>query len=534
MTHNIVDVLRSYTDAHPDAPALISGKASRPKVTTFGEIDCMSARWASKLQEKGVRLGDRVLILQPISVALYAALLATFRVGATVVFPDPQALRDTVALACERLQPKAMIGGWPAQVLRLLSRQLRAVPLSFSTAGFIPGAIDLEGATEQSEIAAVPRDHLALVTLTSGSTGVPKMIGRSHGLLRAQHEAIARAVAFTPGSVTLTALPVFVLSHLASGVTSVLPASDVRRPRDINPEPLFAQIEALNIDTILASPALVERLAMATKQPLTGIKHVLTGGGPIFSDLVDRARLAMPNATIHLAYGSSEAEPIAHIAHSDVSRADVAVETKGAGLLAGAPTPGTEVAILRDQWGTAIEKLTEDQFSSLKLPAGETGEIVVTGDHVLTSYADRVGDPETKINVAGRIWHRTGDAGAFDSSGRIWLRGRCAARLLGPRGVLYPLQVEATARAKLGSVPIAAIQLGNEACLVVGSGVGDAKALERIALEAGCHRAIIVDEIPLDRRHQSKIDYPTLLKLLARERPRQPSTTASVTASSRQ
>jgi acyl-CoA synthetase (AMP-forming)/AMP-acid ligase II len=522
MSDNIVEVLRSYTDAHPDAPALISGKASRPKVTTFGEIDRMSAHWAAILRSKGVGVGDRVLILQPISVALYAALLATFRVGATVVFPDPQALSETIALACERLKPKAMIGGWPAHLLRLFSRSLRGIPCTFSTAGFIPGAIRLSKAPAKiaGAIAAVPADHTALVTLTSGSTGVPKMIGRSHGLLRAQHAAITRAVPFTPGSMTLTALPVFVLSHIASGVTSVLPASDVRRPREIDPEPLFQQIDRHRIDTILASPALVEQLATAAlerKRPLASLKHVLTGGGPIFGDLVERARHAMPNATIHLAYGSSEAEPIAHIAHSEISQADTVVGEKGAGLLAGKPTPGTDVAIIRDHWGATVGPLTPTQFAALKLPAGETGEIVVAGDHVLPAYADGVGDAETKINVGGRIWHRTGDAGAFDSSGRIWLRGRCAARLNGTRGVLYPLQVEAMARAKLGPIPIAAVQVGGEACLVVGRGVGDAKTLEALAHDAGCHRAVIVDEVPLDRRHQSKIDYPALAKLLSRD-----------------
>jgi hypothetical protein len=59
---------------------------------------------------------------------------------------------------------------------------------------------------------------------------------------------------------------------------------------------------------------------------------------------------------------------------------------------------------------------------------------------------------------------------------------------------------------------------------VVGDDVADARSLDRIALDAGCHRAIIVKQVPLDRRHQSKIDYPALLKMLrtkgyARRRP---------------
>lgn len=508
---NMIATLGAYADRTPEATALITGVGARRRTLSFGDVTALSATWAKTLEGNGVKNGDHVLVLQLISVELYLALLAVFRIGAVAVFPDPQALLKSIETACERTRPVAMIGGWPAQLLRLASRPLRKIERSFSAAA-IPWARRLpmtKGA--QSAVAHVPAEQAALVTFTSGSTGAPKVIARSHGFLAAQHAAIVRAVDFVPGTTTLTALPVFVLSHLASGVASILPATDVRKPKDIDPGPLLTQIAENSAETILASPALVERLARAGRdEKLASVGDVLTGGGPIFPDIVDAAKRAMPRARVHLAYGSTEAEPIAHITHDEIAPDDIVATANGKGLLAGKPTAGTDVAILREAWGTPRPKLTRQAFDSLRVREGEPGEIVVAGDHVVASYVGGVGNAESKIDVDGRIWHRTGDAGTLDAQGRLWLLGRCAYRLKDDPP-LYPLQVEAMARTVYGPVPIAAARLNDKAVLVVETGK-TAAAPAPFPVD----RVVEVAKIPLDRRHQSKVDYASLKALLQR------------------
>ena len=506
---NLVQTLGTYTEKTPDAPALISGLGAKRRVLTFAGVGRLSAAWAQTLSQHGVKAGDHVLILQPISIELYLALLAVFRIGAVAVFPDPQSLTATIEAACARTKPVAMIGGWPAQLLRIASRPLRRIGKTFSAAAVPWAARFPREAKSQAGIANVSPDHPALITFTSGSTGAPKVIARSHGFLAAQHAAILRAVDFIPGTATMTALPVFVLSHLACGVTSILPATDVRRPKDVDPGPMLAQITENKAHTILGSPALVERLAHAADAAakLATVRDVFTGGGPIFPDIVEAAARAMPAARIHLAYGSTEAEPIAHIEHKDIAPADIESTRAGRGLIAGPPTPGTSLAILRDRWGMPLAKLTQSEFEALHVPQGETGEIVVAGDHVVRSYVGGIGDAESKIDVEGRIWHRTGDAGWIDARGRLWLVGRCAYRLK-DAPPLYPLQVEAAARMALGPRPLAAAKVEGEAVLVV-EGAAPATGF-------GADRVVSVAKIPLDRRHQSKIDYASLKALLNR------------------
>jgi olefin beta-lactone synthetase len=515
VTANMVATLGTFAERTPNATAIITGTGASRRTLTFDDVSRLSATWAKKLADNGVKNGDHVLVLQSISVELYLALLAVFRIGAIAVFPDPQALQKTIEAACTSVHPVAMIGGWPAQLLRQVSRPLRRIKGTFSAA-HVPWARLLpktKGA--EAAIANVPADQAALITFTSGSTGAPKVIARSHGFLAAQHAAITRAVDFIPGTTTLTALPVFVLSHMASGVASILPASDVRKPKEIDPAPLLTQIAENRAHTILGSPALVERLARVPESEhskLATVRDILTGGGPIFPDIVDAAARAMPKARIHLAYGSTEAEPIAHIVHDQISAEDRAATAKGGGLLAGKPTSGTEVAILREAWGTPRPTLTQAEFDALRVAQGEPGEIVVAGDHVVASYVGGVGNAESKINVAGKVWHRTGDAGAMDAQGRLWLLGRCAYRLK-DKPPLYPLQVEAQARAALGPLPLAAARVEDQAVLVVESSKTDDAAL---AGQFHVDRVLTVAKIPLDRRHQSKVDYASLKTLLQR------------------
>src|SRR5205085_4282669 len=97
---------------------------------------------------------------------------------------------------------------------------------------------------------------------------------------------------------------------------------------------------------------------------------------------------------------------------------------------------------LRDQWGTPVGPFTQAQFDAACCRAGEPGEIVVSGAHVLQGYLHGHGDDETKFRVDGVVWHRTGDAGNLDESGRLWLLGRCVAKIRDEHGELYPFAAE--------------------------------------------------------------------------------------------
>jgi acyl-coenzyme A synthetase/AMP-(fatty) acid ligase len=464
----LLEAFLGHVERRPDAPALIDG---RGRITTYAEMARMSARRATAFREAGIGRGDIVLVARGVSPELYAALLALFRLGAVAMFPEPAAGLAGLAVAVEAARPKAMVAGALGRAVRLLSPTLRRLPLLSESGGDQTG----DGLLED-----VGAEAPALITFTSGSTGRPKGIVRSAGFLRLQHDLLERIRGTTPDDVDLISLPMFILSNLAAGATSVLPPGRITRPGRLDPERLRAQIQTHRVNRVVAPPAVCARLIEQAPGPL-GVEAIFTGGGPVFPNLLKGLHAAAPDAAIHAVYGSTEAEPIAHIRFDHIGDAEWSAMAAGAGLLAGRPIPEATIA-LRD------------------------GEIMVAGPHVNRGYLDSRDDASTKIMEDGVLWHRTGDAARLDKQGRLWLLGRAEAAA----GGLYPFAVE-TAALSWPEVRQAALLADRSPAVLVLAGNGlDGTALSREAAVMGdivCH---VAPSIPLDRRHNSKIDYAAL------------------------
>jgi acyl-CoA synthetase (AMP-forming)/AMP-acid ligase II len=90
--------------------------------------------------------------------------------------------------------------------LRLLLPQLWWQPLYTTSSPEVPGEV-----MERRPLSS----DLALISFTSGTTGAPKAIPRSHAFLMAQHRAVAPLLDSTVEERDLVAFPVFVLVNLA-------------------------------------------------------------------------------------------------------------------------------------------------------------------------------------------------------------------------------------------------------------------------------------------------------------------------------
>jgi acyl-CoA synthetase (AMP-forming)/AMP-acid ligase II len=152
------------------------------------------------------------------------------------------------------------------------------------------------------------------------------------------------------------------------------------------------------------------------------------------------------------------------------------------------------------------------------LPPGEPGEIVVSGAHVLAGYLYGQGDRETKFRVDNTVWHRTGDAGYFDNQDRLWLLGRCAVRIEDERGVLYPFAVEAVVQQQHQVKHCAFLSHRGKRVLAVElEGAVPPAVLRRWPEQlAWAHVDVIrvLRHMPVDQRHNAKIDYGALRSLL--------------------
>lgn len=548
MSANLANLLARQALTRPSHPALV--EPSKPPIT-FAALQTAVQQGAAYLRQSGLAVGDRVLVYQPISAELYIALGALFYAGITVVFIDPGMRGEQLERAATVLAPRGFLATPRAHLLRLISPAIRKIPVHFTTGTWpMPGARrwqqyatqpttlavgDLSADLAADSMADCEDDTPALITVTSGSTGTPKFATRTHGFLRRQHQAIDASLAMAEDTVVATTLPIFILSFLASGITTLLPQVDLRRPGQVKVEPLLAQMQAAGVNTLAASPAFVDLLARyganqdaAKLSPaLAHIRRVYSGGAPVFVDLMDQVRAAMPNAHFHAVYGATEAEPIATLEHNRITLDDREQMANGAGLLVGTPVESIAVRVIADQWGRAHGPYTPQQWDAIALAPGQSGEIVVNGPHVLTTVGPGEDATLTKIQVGEQIWHRTGDAGYWDTQARLWLLGRCAARLETPStdGVtraVYPFTVETAAH----TFPAV-----KHAALVAQTNTSTPKHILAIELYAPQSEAWhaqfsarlawanldeirVLKQMPVDKRHNAKIDYPALRKLI--------------------
>jgi len=516
---NLIHVLAKWATENPHQEALVEGGRHR-EALTYRELDQCTKRGAGNLKAAGIGKGDAVLFAQPVSIDLYVALLSVFRVGAVAVIVDPSAGLPVYDSAVERLKPKGFFGSAKGHMLRLLRAKVREIPVRFTTDARVPATRWLSINEFEEGIADVTAEDPALVTFTSGSTGQPKAVVRSHGFLQAQYETLSRSLGYAEGQVDLVTLPVFALANLAAGVKSVIAATNLAKPGEAANPQLAKQLEQEGITRMAASPAFYQSL-LSYGASLEGLRQIYTGGAPVFPPLLDALGRAAPEAEVVAVYGSTEAEPIAHLAREEISDTDLEAMAHGNGLLAGKPVPDIELMLLPNTWGRPIAPIDEAELSFIRLGAEAPGEIMVSGDHVLKGYLDGVGDEETKFRVGDRTWHRTGDAGKLDARGRLWLLGRAGAVIQDSKGALYPFALETAMTLRPGIARAAVLAHKGKRVLVVeaesGEGAGLRDSLKDIL------RSYYIDvlysdlKIPLDVRHNAKVDYPKLTHLVAQK-----------------
>ncbi len=516
---NIIELFEARVAERPGQPAIVDVAHARYRIHSYQQLAEDSARVAGLFQDSGIGAGDRVLVLQPMSYELYVVLLALFRLGAVAMFLDPSAGRAHIDQCCEVGQPKALVGGRRAQLLRLVSRGLRRIRRRFVIGGRLPGAVPLERARHSVplDVMATGGEAPALLTFTSGSTGRPKAAVRTHAFLLAQHAALAAALDLKAGERDLTTLPIFLLANLASGLTSVIPHADLRVPGKVAPRPVLDQVRALGVTRSAGSPSFYQRLVEYCErhdEPLP-LGRVDTGGAPVFPPLLNRLQARAPEARVVAVYGSTEAEPMAHVMYAEMRQVDRLAMSEGRGLLTGLPVEEVSLRVIRDRFGSPIGPYDGRRFADEALGTGEIGEIVVTGGHVLPGYVDGEGDAQTKFEVDGRRWHRTGDAGYLDAEGRLWLVGRCSGKIEDARGVVYPFSVECAAQFFAGVRRSAMVSHAGRRLLLVEAPRGfDVEGLRHALAWARLDEVRRVKAIPVDRRHNAKIDYTRLEKLL--------------------
>jgi len=481
------------------------------KKYTYKEIAQMTKYAQGVLSKAGVKKHSNIILLEPISVRMYVSLMAIWSLGASVIVFDPTATADYIEKCLTRVKPDFFIGCKKAFLLKLKLPALRKAEHSFATDKlFSKKAFNDENIEYKSE--STGEDLPALITFTSGSTGIPKVAVRTQNFLFTQYKIIDRTMSYSDGDIDIAVLPVFTIANIAKGIGTVIPHKSLSKITTKDPQKIIEQIQDFNITRITASPAIVGKLAdysARTGQISPTITKLNVGGGPIFPYMMQNVKTAFPNAKLLLVYGSTEAEPIAEVEYDKLMPEHFNSIANGAGLIGGYVIDDINCKVIKNASDKAIGNITENEFANMVLDH-EVGEIVVSGNHVLHGYLDGIGDDENKFDVDNIRWHRTGDLGYFDDNAMLWLMGRASAIISDDRGVLYPFAVESAICTKFAIKHSTVTMYNEKRILVVECTKAQLPDLEKFKDEIGIDIVLQIDKMPMDIRHHSKVDYNIL------------------------
>src|SRR6218665_2266754 len=264
---NVTDLFFEHAERSPERCAIVNGNAR----ISYGELSTQVKATAAYFQSKGIAKGDRVLVFVPMGIDLYRMVLALFDIGATVVFLDEWVSRERLDVCCKLAKCKAWIGGWKVKILSVLSSELRKTPLKL---GLSYDVNQLYSKTDTSD------DTIALITFTTGSTGIPKAAIRTHAHLKSQFDALIEKIDPKEGEVDMPVLPIVLLINLGAGCTSVIAPFKSKKAEKMKPEIMVKLLQNENVNRLVSSPYFAIRVAEYCTQKnvqLPNLSKVFTG-----------------------------------------------------------------------------------------------------------------------------------------------------------------------------------------------------------------------------------------------------------------
>jgi 2,3-dihydroxybenzoate-AMP ligase len=398
--------LRRWARRSPDAVAVVDGE----RRVTYRELDERADRLAAGLHARGLRAGDRVVVQVPNSAAFVETVFGLFRLGAVPVFALPAHRASELSYFVAHSGAVALVvpdvhEGYDHRALAAGIPGLHHVFVAGD-----PG--DLPNGTALSDVDATPIDlpdpdpsALALLQLSGGSTGVPKLIPRTADDYLYSVRASNDICGVDASTVFLCALPAghnFTLS--SPGILGVLEGGGtvVMCPRP-DPATAFALIAKEQVTlAALVPPLALLWLDTATRTgsgDLASLRLLQVGGAKLSAEA---ARRVTPTLRCRLQQVFGMAEGLVNYTRSD-DPDEIVETTQGRPI-----SPDDEVRVVDDH--------------DVDVPEGGTGHLLTRGPYTIRGYFRAAAHNATAFTDDG--FYRTGDLVRRLPSGHLVVTGR--------------------------------------------------------------------------------------------------------------
>lgn len=403
---------------------------ARGHMLTYGDGFLAVRRFASALQVRGVRPGDRVGICMANDPMFAVACFGAWLAGAVVFGMHPAYAVPLLARQVADASPKILVSKGAELVAKVAEVATAAgvpdvlvfgpTPAS-SAVPLIDAAVLLEDAPP-FEGAHVGLDDLAVLQFTGGTTGLPKAAMLTHRQMSINLAQMGPLLPrLTPGEERVLAVPPF--AHIM-GLAVVLClgtylGSEIVLETDFRPAHVAEMCRAGRVSYLLGVPTLLAALSDAAEADPNGwasLKYVAIGGAPLPREVQARFE-RLTGCQVTQGYGLSETAP------------GVAFTLPGVEAPSGA-------------CGKALADTTlsiRDPENGLARLIGQVGEICVAGPQVMAGYWRR---PEETASVLFDGVFRTGDLGYLDEKGYLFIVDRLKDIIIASGYNVYPALVE--------------------------------------------------------------------------------------------
>lgn len=444
---SMLDLFRASLQRHRQGVAIRYFDGSM----TLSELDRASDALACALLENGFAPKDRLAIYVQNDPAFVIGLLAAWKAGGSAVAVNPMnrqreltyLLEDSGASALLTLEDlygevaRDVIRGGTTHVetvftVSALDGQTRNDERLFAGVRRTrhDGTVDLNEVLKAFDGKTPPSvdlgpDDLAVLTYTSGTTGIPKGALNTHGNLTFNAQTYRDWTGLQPGDGVLAIAPLFHITGLVGHVALalLLPGPLVLTHRfhaGVMLDALREHRPAFTVGAITAFIALTDA-AGATKDDFSSLKTVYSGGAPI-APAVEEQLEAKLGTYIHNIYGLTETSSPSHAVPLG-TRAPV--DPDSGALSVGVPVYNTVVRVV-DENGN-------------DLPAGQVGEFLTSGPQVVAGYWNK---PEATEESIPRGELRTGDVGFMDADGWFYVVDRKKDMINAAGYKVWPREVE--------------------------------------------------------------------------------------------
>lgn len=400
---------------YADRLAVIDGD----QAVTYREFGERATRLAINLLDEGLKPRDRIVVQLPNVVEFAYLYFALQKIGSIPILALPthryremsQFAELSRAVAC--VTPDRSKDFDYRDLVGRMRQGNSAVRMGIILGDTPPGFLSLKdlierparkSATVLNEIAIDPEDP-AVFQLSGGTTGIPKLIPRSHNDYIYNSKIASAVTGVTAGEIFLDVLPLAhnlplacpgLQGYFLHGGTFVL--SNSTRTQDI-----FALVERHRVTHMAVVPALLIRLIndpVITKFDLSSLRVIQSGGQRLQPEVRRRTKELIPSVTVQENFGMAEGM-LMFVRFDDPE--EVRMETVGRPL-----SPDDEVRLVDD----------DDR----EVAPGEVGELLARGPYTLRGY---FGVPEYNARAfTSDGFYRSGDLMRLHPSGNYIVEGR--------------------------------------------------------------------------------------------------------------